>query len=238
MKEEMTAIPVQETIIRKSNFINRSMIRFSVARLRKRRFLFFKELLSAIPRPVTILDVGGSPWFWESMGFHKENDIRLTLVNLMRLETDQPNFNSIVQDARDMRQFKDKEFDIVFCNSLFEHIVDADDRALISNEIRRVAKRYFIQTPNRYFPIEPHSFMPFFQFFPLRLKIWLLAHLDMGWYKKLKDKDKAREVADSVRLLDRKEIKGLFPEASVYEEKFLWLTKSFVMYYGWDTPVD
>jgi hypothetical protein len=72
-----------------------------------------------------------------------------------------------------------------------------------------------------------------FQFFPLLLKIWLISHFNIGWIGRTSDKNKALETANSIRLLCEKELRELFPEAAIYREKFLGLTKSFIVYNGW-----
>ncbi len=61
--------------------------------------------------------------------------------------------------------FGDREFDIAFSNSVIEH-VPPELQAAFAAEVSRVADRYFVQTPNRYFPIEPHYQLPLFQFLP------------------------------------------------------------------------
>ena len=61
--------------------------------------------------------------------------------------------------------FGDGEFDVAFSNSVIEH-VPPELQAKFASEVGRVADRYFVQTPNRYFPIEPHYQLPLFQFLP------------------------------------------------------------------------
>ena len=139
----------------------------------------------------------------------------------------------MVGDARDMSQFGDGQYDIVFSNSLIEHVGNYNEQKKVADEIIRIGKRYFVQTPNYYFPIEPHFLCPFFQYLPSRLKVFLLCHFNLGWYKKIKDCQKATEIADSIRLLKEYELKQLFPDANIYREKVLGLTKSFIMYKGW-----
>jgi hypothetical protein len=75
---------------------------------------------------------------------------------------------------------------------------------------------------------------PFFQFLPVRTRIWLLQNFNLGWFPRTPDAVKAKEVVESVRLLDRHEFAELFPDSIIYEEKVLGLTKSFVAYGGWD----
>jgi hypothetical protein len=90
-----------------------------------------------------------------------------------------------------------------------------------------------VQTPNRNFPLEPHFFFPGFQFLPLSMRIWLLQHFDLGWYKKIPDYAAARQEVETIRLLSRRDVARLFPEGTLYNERFAGLTVSFVVYAGW-----
>lgn len=86
-------------------------------------------------------------------------------------------------DARDLTAFGDKEFDIVFSHSVIEHVGGFEDQRRMANEIKRVGKRYFLQTQNRFFTMETHFLVPMFQFFPVWLKVLLISHFDLGWFK-------------------------------------------------------
>jgi hypothetical protein len=203
-------------------------------RTRQKNFNIFKDLFSRLSKPLKILDIGGTQEYWEKMNFSREEDVEITLLNIYNSEVNYPNFKSIAGDARDLTAFKDKEFDIVFSHSVIEHVGGLKDQHRMAEEIKRVGKRYFIQTPNLYFPMEPHFLFPMFQFFPLWLKIWLISHYDLGWYVKTPEKEKALEIVKSIRLLCKKELYELFPGAIIYREKFLGLTKSFIVYDGWN----
>jgi len=203
-----------------------------ITQLRRRRFVLFRSLLDRLPRPVRLLDVGGTQFFWEMMGFRGDDGLEITMLNLMPSWT-RPGFHSVVGDARDMRQFADQEFDIVFSNSVIEHVGEPEAQRRMASEIKRVGKCYFVQTPNRNFPLEPHFFFPGFQFLPLSTRIWLLRHFDLGWYKKIPDYNAARYEVETIRLLSRREVARLFPEGMLHEERFAGLTVSFVVYAGW-----
>jgi len=168
------------------------------------------------------------------MKFGREKGVKIVLLNLTEVEVGHPNFRSITGDGRDMKEFKNGEFDIVFSNSVIEHLGTYDDQRRMAGEIRRVGKRFFVQTPNRFFPIEPHFLFPFFQFLPLGIKVWLRAHFQLGWYPKVADRERAIRASKEIRLLTRKELMDLFPGATIFEEKFLGLIKSFIVYDGWN----
>ena len=203
-------------------------------RLRRNRFALFNSLTAPLARPLRILDVGGTQVFWERMEFLGQPDVEIVILNVSKLEVSRPNVRSMIGDARAMPQFEDKEFDIVFSNSVIEHVGDYEQQRQMADEVRRVGKRYFVQTPNRFFPIEPHFLFPFFQFLPLPMRVFLLTHFNLGWYKRITDKEKAVEVATEITLLSSRKFRSLFPDAKMHKEKFFGLTKSFTVCGGWD----
>lgn len=203
-------------------------------RLRKKRFLLFLNLLNSITKnKIEILDIGGTVEFWKNTGLLSEGqmaNIHITVLNLKPQYSEYEFIVTVTGDARDLSIFKDKQFDIIFSNSVIEHLGTYNNQKHMASEVRRVGVRYFIQTPSRYFPIEPHFLFPFFQFLPLACKIFLLRYFNLGWYSKLSEKEKAAEAAKKIRLLSLKELKELFPDSEIYKEKFFGLTKSFIAY--------
>lgn len=201
-------------------------------KLRRRRFELFLAMIRDLPRPVRILDIGGRQEYWEMLGADVmgKNQLRITLLNLDAPATSLSNLASVSGDARSMPQFADQQFEIVFSNSTIEHVGGLEDQQRMSQEVRRVGKQYYVQTPNRYFPIEPHFIFPLFQFLPVALRVWLVRHFRMGWCPRIPDRERARREVQEIRLLTKAEMKWLFPEADIFEEKFFGMTKSFVAY--------
>jgi hypothetical protein len=208
--------------------------------LRNRRLKLFHALLSTMSAPIKILDVGGRAAFWESTGLLDSDifEVEITLINTSELEvgTDfiHPSLEYSVGDAREMHQFHAKEFDVVFSNSVIEHVGTYADQGLMAKEIERVGKHYFVQTPNFYFPIEPHFVFPGFHWLPIALRVWLVTHFPLGWYEKFDCSKCAREEVESIRLLTESKLVALFPDAQLHREKFLGMTKSFIVYHGWN----
>ena len=168
------------------------------------------------------------------MGFSGQRDVKVVLLNVEPVEVTGENFVFQRGDARRMDGFRDGEFDVVFSNSVIEHVGGFKEQMQMAAEIRRVGKRYFVQTPNRYFPIEPHFLVPFFQFLPERAQVFLVSHHSLGWYDRIRDYQAAVEVVRGIRLLNKQELKRLFPEAHLQKERFCGLTKSFIVYHGWN----
>jgi len=202
-------------------------------RFRRQRFAFFLSLLSRVERPVHILDIGGTEGYWKTMAPDQSDQMSITLLNLTAEALTLPNLKNVIGDARSIPADQG-QFDIVFSNSVIEHVGTYDDQLRMANEVRRVGKRYFIQTPNRYFPLEPHFLFPFFQFLPLRIRVCLLRHFDLGWFPKTPERQEAQRIVESITLLDRRSLVSLFPSANIYEEKILGMTKSFIAYGGWN----
>ncbi len=133
-----------------------------------------------------------------------------------------------------MRDFKDGDFEVVFSNSVIEHLSDFPSQHAMANEVSRVGQRYWVQTPNRYFPLEAHSLVPFFQFLPKASQVSLAGRYRPGWYRGLPAEDAMREAA-LIRLLSAHELTSLFPGCVVWRERILGATKSLVAYKGFST---
>jgi SAM-dependent methyltransferase len=236
---------VEHVVLKESHFGRSSLLgsvsdnsnpRSLATAMRRKRFAFFLSLLDAVPRPVRILDVGGVQQFWKMMGTDRLDGISVTLLNLRSEHlTDTLFVDSIAGDARDLRQFESGAFDVVFSNSVIEHLGPRfEDQRRMADEVRRVGKRYFVQTPNRYFPVEPHFLTPGFQFLPVAVRVWLVTHFSVGWYPRFHDMAEAEREVRSISLLSRSQVRELFPEARLFEEKIFGLTKSFVAFHGWE----
>jgi len=194
----------------------------------------FRALVSTLPRPLKILDVGGTEAFWRQMGFSEELGVTIVILNIAAVRVTARNFTAVLGDARRMSAFGNQAFDVVFSNSVIEHVGSYNDQAQMAGEICRVGKRYFVQTPNRFFPIEPHFLFPFFQFLPESFQALLVSHFALGWYRRATSRTAALEAVRSVRLLTERELRELFPGSSLWRERLVGLTKSFIVYGGWD----
>jgi hypothetical protein len=206
-------------------------------RMRRKRFALFLSLLQSVDGPVEILDIGGTQQFWNIMLGEELPGMRVTLLNVAHQPVSSSAFVSAVGDARNLTRIRDSAYDVVFSNSVIEHVGTYADQRQMADEVRRVGKRYFVQTPNRRFPIEPHFLFPFFQYLPVSARAWMLSRFDVGWYRRIPDRQAARREVESIQLLTRNRFADLFPGATIYEEKLLGLTKSFVAHDGWSSPV-
>lgn len=195
---------------------------------RRKRFSILLSKIENLKKPVKILDIGGTVKFWEDMNFTPGIDYYITLLNLTFPSSESSNYTKIIGSATDLKQFKDQSFDVVFSNSVIEHLFSWDNQMKMANEIKRVAKNYFIQTPNYYFPLEPHFNTIGFQYLSRALKIKLLTNIDLGHYTGLRNYNDAANVIDEIKLLRKKQMKKLFSEAEIHCEKMFGLNKSII----------
>jgi len=202
--------------------------------MRRERFAFFMSLLNSIDGHKEILDIGGTQEFWNLMTGGNAGDVRVTLLNIEHQPVASSNFVSAKGDARSMPEFGDKSFDVVFSNSVIEHVGSYRDQRRMADEVMRVGRRWFVQTPNKRFPLEPHFLLPWFQYLPSGMRAWMVSRFDVGWYKRIPDYAAAKAEVDSIQLLTREKFVSLFPGSKLYVEKLGWLAKSFVAYGGWD----
>jgi SAM-dependent methyltransferase len=163
------------------------------------------------------------------MGYEGRNNIIITLLNLNTQKTYSDNIHSIEGNACDLSRFKNKSYDIVFSNSVIEHVGNFQMQNKIAKEVMRVGKAIYIQTPNYWFPFEPHTLTIGYQFLPLKIRIFLIQNFDQGWTGKFKDKEKAKEAANNVHLLSKSDLKELFPNSIIKKKYFMFLVKSFIL---------
>ena len=198
-------------------------------KFRKKRFSFFLKKFDSLNKPITLLDIGGKINFWENRGLAGNNDYIITIINIEKEKSNYSNINCLIGDATNLNQFNNKSFDIVHSNSVIEHLYNFNNQSKMASEIIRVGKKHIVQTPNKYFFIELHYLLPFFQFIPNKLKYYILTKTKLSRLKKW-DKNFAKQYIKEIRLLSEKEMKTLFPKSKIYFEKFLGMNKSFTMH--------
>ncbi len=200
--------------------------------MRARRFERFAALLAPLPRPLRILDVGGTNAFWQESGWAGQRDVQVTLVNLVREEQRYPNIETRAGNATDLREFADQSVDLVFSNSVIEHLFTLANQQSMAREVQRIGKRFWVQTPNYWFPMEPHFHFLGWQWLPASARVALLRRRRCGWRERTPDRERAHQLVEEVRLLTRGELRRLFPGAAIAGERFGPLVKSWIVLGG------
>jgi hypothetical protein len=174
-----------------------------------------------------ILDVGGSPLIWSFATVRPQ----LTILNLPTALDPAGASASLVAADGCRLPFQDVAFDIVFSNSVIEH-VGAGLQQQFASEISRVGRRYWVQTPNRRFPVEPHLMLPLIHYLPKplqraiagRFTIWQL----LARPSKAQRRYYTEHFLNELKLLDRRELQCLFPDAQILNERMAGLAKSLI----------
>jgi Methyltransferase domain len=200
-------------------------------RMRERRFKLFEELTATLPRPLRILDIGGTNAFWEQRGWAGRDDAEITLVNLKAEPRRHPNIHPTVGDATNL-DHGDGSFDIAFSNSVIEHLFELEAQQAMAREVQRVARAFWVQTPNFWFPMEPHFLVPGWHWMPETARIALIRRRACGWRGPCPDPEDAARTVREIRLLTRRQLRLMFPGATVHAERIGGAPKSFVVYGG------
>jgi len=181
---------------------------------------------------VSILDIGGTKEYWRilPLGFLEQNNAFITILNLPSQITsrDEERYKFLNGDACNLSMIADYSFDIAHSNSVIEHVGDWRRMVQFSNEIKRVAKIYYVQTPNYWFPVEPHCMTPIFHWLPKPIRISLVMKFSLGNWKRQKTVSDAMKLVEHVRLLDINMFRELFNDAEIVTEKYLFLNKSLI----------
>jgi hypothetical protein len=195
------------------------------ARSRRRRFAAFMRLMT--PRESDrVLDVGITNKEWRSSNFLEASypwPSQITAV----APADAPSFTAafpavrfIVADGRSL-PFGDAEFDIGFSNAVIEHVGSREEQRRFVGEIVRTCRRVFLCTPNRSFPIDPHTLLPFVHWLPRR---WWHAILrwtgNAGWASE-----------DMLNPLSARDLEGLFPAGTnvrIERQRMLGITSVLI----------
>ncbi len=222
-------------------FINYQDPNSFVWKLRKKRI---KPLINMIERTysqyghVNLIDVGGTRRYWDMLPHELliNDNVSITVLNrpghafsppLSYLD-EEKHFEYVEGDGCDLSSYDDNTFHIAHSNSVIEHVGDWSKMVKFAHEIRRVASNVFVQTPYYWFPIEPHFLTLFFHWLPQSLRVVFIMHFNLGHRNRAWSVDQAMREVESVRLLDMKMFKELFPGAVIKKEKFLFLTKSLI----------
>jgi hypothetical protein len=191
-------------------------------RFRQRRNEEFKRRFPGLA-DMRVLDLGGTAMSWFV------SDLRpgsVTIVNLSRDDGPYEPWMDIVQ--ADVCAGGFGKYDLVFSNSLIEHLGGHAHRQQFATVVRESAPLWWIQTPYRYFPIEPHWIFPGFQFLPFRARVMVCQHWNTLHEPARKDAKEAAAAVASVELISATEMRAYFPGSEIWFERIAGLPKSLV----------
>ena len=203
----------------------RQLLYATIRRFRRDRMAIFQRYFPLTP-DTRILDVGGTKLNWTLLPARP----MITLLNL-------PSSGeaTVIGDGRYV-PFRDRSFDIVFSNSVIEHISTPEDQRRFADEVRRTGRAYWVQTPDRRFPVEPHLLTPFIHWLPKRVRAAIARRFTFWSLIERPTPDRweyyIRHCSEEVRLLGARELQSMCPEAEIIRERFLGFSKSLIAVAG------
>lgn len=161
----------------------------------------------------TVLDIGVTSDnsyqesnYFERLYPHKDQVVCVGTEDGSYLETKYPGIKFMQIKPHEPLPFNNNEFDIAFSNAVIEHVGSRESQIAFILEMLRVSRSFFLTTPNRWFPVEFHTALPFIHFLPRPVYRKVLAVFGEAYWSK----------EENLNLLGRKELKALFPkEANV-----------------------
>jgi hypothetical protein len=187
---------------------------------------FTREL--GITRDTRVLDIGGTPECWRLLPAPP----RVVLLNMPRAGAEMQGAELWVAGDGRALPFRDGAFDVVFSNSAIEHVGGWESQRRFAREAARVGRRYWIETPNRWFPVEQHLLTPFLHWLPRRWQRAIVPRWTVWAALARASEDRRqfylRHFLEDVRLLGPGEMRLLFPGARLIRERFCGIAKSLI----------
>ncbi len=155
----------------------------------------------------------------------------MTLVNLegsALADAEAERFKVIQANACDLGSlFEDRAFDVVFSNSVIEHVGDEDQQRAFAHEAMRLGRGFWVQTPSDRFPVEAHTGVPYYWRLPEAVR----TSLKNRWRQRMPT---WTEMIDGTRVISQEAMRGLFPRSEVYIERRFGFEKSYAFYRPFD----
>lgn len=193
-------------------------------RARARRWQHLIEVFPSLSE-MRVLDLGGTPESWQLAPVLPKS---VTTLNLLPQESAAEGIITIQGEACDLPSaFASDHFDLVYSNSLLEHVGGHARRQRLADNIHSLADRHWVQTPYRYFPIEPHWLFPGMQWLPYEARVQISMHWNRGHIRTY-TREEAQEQVDEIDLIGISQMRRYFPSSIIWYERVAGLIKSLV----------
>jgi hypothetical protein len=193
----------------------------------RRRLKRWEWLAATFPdiASMNVLDLGGTVTSWmrapvRPAGVHVVNLLPEDDGNLPWIRTSQG-------DACDLQPTARGHYDLVYSNSVLEHVGGHHQRERFAETVYAMAPAHWVQAPYRYFPVEPHWLFPGFQFLPPAARALVAMHWPLA-ARRPKDRVSALQSALGIELPTKSEMSLYFPGSEIRVERMLGLPKSLI----------
>jgi hypothetical protein len=138
--------------------------------------------------------------YFERLYPHKEKIVCVGTEDNIYLEAEYPGLRFIKIAPHKPLPFDDNEFDIAFSNAVIEHVGSRESQNAFIKEMVRVSRSFFLTTPNRWFPVEFHTAIPFLHYLPPTIYRKILSMFGETFWSK----------EDNLNLISKNELNTLF----------------------------
>lgn len=182
-----------------------------------------KMLQQALPNlaKMSVVDIGGDASQWNGVA------ASVVVVNTYLPAKGVVIPNYVVADGRQL-PFRDGTFDLAYSNSVIEHLGCRENQERFAAEQRRVGCAYYVQTPNFWFPIEPHFLALCIHWLPRRAQRPLVRYCTLYGIMGNRPQAELNALVDELALMGRKDVAACFPDGELRKERFAGLTKSWI----------
>jgi hypothetical protein len=179
---------------------------------------------------MSVIDLGGRLSSWLSAPVRPRH---VHIVNLEQEKAEVPDWAEVDRgDACELpAAIRNGHYDLVYCNSVIEHVGGHERRLRLADAVHALADAHWVQTPYRYFPIEPHWVAPGMQFLPVRVRASYAHRWPLG-HTPAENRAAALQSVLWIELLDRTQMRHYFPDSTLRVERFAGLAKSLIAVRG------
>ena len=179
----------------------------------------------------TVLDIGTTPSMDDEQNIFLENtknNLNITCISNQDcsvLKNKYPNVKEFIIGDGKKTKFLDNSFDIVHSNATIEHVGSYTNQLKFIEESVRISKKFvFIQTPNRYYPIDFHTTIPLIHWLPKKIHRKILNFIGLEFYS-LEDNLNLMSKNDIIKICKILKIKKF----KIIKQNLLFFTSNFIL---------
>lgn len=209
--------------------------RFRAVRFRQVQSMI--DQLVARHGAIRVLDAGGRAEYWKMLSPEAAHRVHVTILNTSSELADYSMqtvthlaYENVTGDACAMPQYGDGAFHLVHSNSVIEHVGSYSRMIAFAEEIRRVGQAYYVQTPNFWFPVDPHNALPLLHWLPDAVRLAMETRFNLGLARRT-DFAGAADRIDHRRMVSQAMMRALFPDARHVAERFALIFKKSLIAY-------